>query len=148
MHELFLTAVVGDGDFDMACAILQGLTWMTARHNVYRISLFTGQPQPRGLTNLRSVQTTQQQARAYAPFWENLSKQLTRSSYILKLMHEVSIESDFGNDSEVDLNSLAGTLCWTDFPDPLRDTPVTQRKRIDIPDQKNLLLVMHDNGHG
>ncbi|KAH7040187.1 mediator complex, subunit Med18 [Microdochium trichocladiopsis] len=47
----------------------------------------------------------------------------------------------------VDLNTTPGLLRWTDFPDPLRDTPVTQRKKVEIPECRNLLLTMADNNH-
>lgn len=147
MHELFLTAAVKDGDFEMASAILQGLTWMTARHNVYRVSFYAGQPQPRGFSNLKSILPPPQSNRGSGPLWNELSKQLSRSSYVVQLEHEVSPDADFGNGATVDLNSVPGTLRWTDFPDPLRDTPITQRKRIDIPDQKGLIAAMADNQH-
>ena len=78
-----------------------------------------------------------------------LAKQLARSSYVLHLEYEVSPDAgDFGGAGvAVDLNAAPGTLRWTDLPDPLRDTPVIQRKKVEIPDQRNLLAAMADNGH-
>lgn len=46
----------------------------------------------------------------------------------------------------MEFNNLPGTLRWTDLPDPLKDTPITQRKKIEIPDQLNLPVAMTDNG--
>lgn len=143
MYELFLTAPVRKDDFEMACAILQGLTYMQARQNVYRTLYYAGQPQPRGLPNQRTFR----QQTATLPLWKELSNHLKRSSYVLQLAYEVFPESDFGSGAVVDLNSAPGTLRWTDLPDPLRDTPVTQRKKIEIPDQRNLLTTMSYNGH-
>ena len=164
MYELFLTATVGKEDFTMACAILQGLAWMEARQEVHRVLYFSGppQPQPRGLPNTRSFR---QAAPPVQPLWTELAKQLARSSYILQLDYEVFRDTDFGADAvggggeaggaeeeaklplAADLNSTPGTLRWIDLPDPLRDTPVTQRKKVEIPDQRNLLSVMADNAH-
>ena len=45
------------------------------------------------------------------------------------------------------LNASQGTLRWTDIPDPTGNRPVTQRKEIEIPDQRNLLTILADNKH-
>jgi mediator of RNA polymerase II transcription subunit 18, fungi type len=145
MHELFLTASVKDGDFQMASAILQGLTWMTARKTVHRVLFFAGQPQPRGLPNLRYYQNPQ--GVRSMPAWNELNKQLTRSSYVLQVAYEVSPDTDFGKGNAADFNNTLGTLRWTDLPDPLRDTPVTQRKKIEIPDQKQLIATLGENNY-
>ncbi len=145
MYELLLTARVRNDDFDMACAILEGLTWMQARRNVHRILFFAGQPQPRGLPNQRYFRQS-----PTLPLWNELSKHLTRSSYVMQLAYEVFPETNFGTaaaGTTVDFNSLPGTLRWIDLPDPLRDTPVIQRKKLEIPDQLNLPTAMVDNGH-
>lgn len=144
MYELFLNAVVKDADFEMACAVLQGLTWMSARHNVYHISFYSGSPEPKGLPALRSVQ---QSRSPQLPLWNELGKEFRRSSYVFQLAHEVSIDKDFGNGDAVDLNTVPGTLRWTEFPDPPREKGqlVMQRKKIDIPDQRNLLSMMTSN---
>ncbi|RYP04389.1 hypothetical protein DL764_004483 [Monosporascus ibericus] len=142
MYELFLTASVKKDDFEIACAILQGLTWMQARQNVHRILYFAGQPQPRGLPNQRCFRQS-----PALPLWNELGKQLGRSSYVLQLAYEVFRETDFGTGRAIDLNAVPGTLRWTDLPDPLRDTLVIQRKKIEILDQPNLVTVMADNGH-
>lgn len=47
-----------------------------------------------------------------------------------------------------ELNRATGTLRWTDLPIKQPDNnPVTQRKRIDISDHKNLIAVFKDNNH-
>jgi mediator of RNA polymerase II transcription subunit 18 len=145
MHELFLTASVKQGDFDTACAILQGLTWMTARRSIYRILYFAGQPQPKGLPNPPppGILPRQQEKQ----LWTELNKQLLRSSYILQAAWEVSPETDFGKDTPMDLTRLPATLRWTDLPDPLRDSPITSRKKIEVPFVGLLPHVLMDNKH-
>ncbi|KAI0837231.1 mediator complex, subunit Med18 [Hypoxylon sp. FL0890] len=141
MRELFLTASVRDSDFQMACAVLQGLTWMTAHQSTHRILFFHGQPQPKSLQNLRALQGSR-----LLPLWKELSNQLARSSYVLQVAYEVVPDRDFGKENTMDFNTLPGTLRWTDLPDPLRDTPVTSRKKIEIPDQIQLPMALNDNG--
>ncbi|KAL7624098.1 hypothetical protein AAE478_005655 [Parahypoxylon ruwenzoriense] len=141
MRELFLTASVNDADFPMACAVLQGLTWMTARRSLHRILFFYGQPQPKPLKNTRVFQQPR-----YHMFWKELSAQLARSSYVIQTAYEVVQNKDFGKGTAMEFNSLPGTLRWTDLPDPLRDTPVTSRKKIEIPEQTILLTTMTENG--
>ncbi|KAI1485648.1 mediator complex, subunit Med18 [Biscogniauxia mediterranea] len=142
MRELFLTATVPASDFDVACAIFQGLTWMTARQTAYRILYFAGQPVPKGLPNMRNLRMT-----PLAPLWNELSRQLSRSSYVLQTRYEVSPTADFGKDTGMDFNNSKGTLLWTDLPDPLRDTPIISRKKVEIPDQTFLPTILADNSH-
>ncbi|KAI1375995.1 mediator complex, subunit Med18 [Hypoxylon crocopeplum] len=141
MRELFLTASVGGDDFSMACAVLQGLTWMTARRTVHRILFFHGHPQPKALKNTRAFQHSR-----FIPLWKELSNQLSRSSYVLQIAYEVVPDRNFGKGTAMEFNSLSGTLRWTDLPDPLRDNPVTSRKKIEIPDQGGLPTALTDNG--
>ncbi|KAI1506379.1 mediator complex, subunit Med18 [Biscogniauxia marginata] len=142
MRELFLTASVKASEFDRACAIFQGLTWMTARKSTYRILFFAGQPQPKGLPNTRNLRIS-----PFTPLWNELSKQLSRSSYVLQVAYEVSPEMDFGKDAGMDFNNLKGTLRWTDMPDPLRDVPFVSRKKIEIPEQTLIPTILADNNH-
>ncbi|OTB03471.1 hypothetical protein M426DRAFT_178372 [Hypoxylon sp. CI-4A] len=141
MKELFLSATVKDDDFTMACAVLQGLTWMSARRSIHRILFFHGQPAPTPLKNPRAFQQSR-----YIQLWKELSSQLARSSYILQIAYEVLQDRDFGKETTMNFNSTPGTLQWIDFPDPLRDTPVTTRKKIEIPEQPNLPNALTDNG--
>jgi mediator of RNA polymerase II transcription subunit 18, fungi type len=165
MHELFLTASVNPADFETACAILQGLTWMNARRSVYRILYFAGQPQPTGLPKAPArVMLPRQQERQ---LWADLNKQLLRSSYILQANFEVSPEVDFGKEAPMDLPRLPATLRWTDLPDPLKDpqaalrkkttlqapnvpepvkdSPITSRKKIEIPFATGLVVALSEN---
>ncbi|KAI0113571.1 mediator complex, subunit Med18 [Nemania sp. FL0031] len=151
MHELFLTASVKQSDFDTACAVLQGLSWMTARRTIYRVLFFAGQPQAQGLpTALPPGMLRPQEMQ----LWRELSKHLLRSSYVLQAAYEVTPETDFGRVAAggadvppVDLNRLPATLRWTDFPDPLRDSPITSRKKIEIPFARGLPVVLTQNKH-
>ncbi|KXJ96645.1 mediator complex, subunit Med18 [Microdochium bolleyi] len=207
MYELFLTTTVSREDFEMASALLQGLTWMTPRHTVHRVLNYAGPAQPRGLPKTRTFQPLSPAAAAAAaaagqqqagqqqqqlirqfPLWQELGKHLSRASYVLQLAYEVFPETDFpsasaaviddgaagasgdvsggnGTNSDsnqagvggateafapppaTDLNATPGLLRWTDFPDPLRDSPVTQRKKVEIAECRNLLLTMADNNH-
>ncbi|KAK9414796.1 putative Mediator of RNA polymerase II transcription subunit 18 [Seiridium unicorne] len=143
MHELFLTSTIKDGDLEKACAVLQGLSWMSARHNVYRVTYYAGQPKPKGLPNLKSIPASR-----HGASWNELHRELTRLSYVFHLVHEVLPDKDFGTPNALDLNGMAGTLHWTGFPDPPREKGqlTTHRKKIDIPDQKQLLAIMASNG--
>lgn len=143
MHELFLSTTIKDADLEKACAVLQGLSWMSARRNVYRVTYYAGEPKPVGLRNLKSIP-----ANRHTAAWTELHKELSRSSYFFHVLHEVFINKDFGTGNAVDLNSMAGTLQWTGFPDPPREKGqlATIRKKIDIPDQKQLPAIMASNG--
>ncbi|KAI0965379.1 mediator complex, subunit Med18 [Xylaria arbuscula] len=145
MHELFLTGSVKSGEFDTACAILQGLSWMTARRSIYRILFFAGQPQPQGLPKTPPPSALPRQHEKQ--LWVELSKQLMRSSYVLQAAYEVASETDFGKETTVDLNRLPATLRWTDLPDPLRDSPITSRKKIEVPFQHTLPMTLIANKH-
>ncbi|KAI1110176.1 mediator complex, subunit Med18 [Nemania sp. NC0429] len=180
MHELFLTASVSQSDFDTACAVLQGLCWMTARRTVYRVLFFAGQPQPRGLPTAPPPTALPRQPQE-RQLWAELGRQLLRSSYVLQAAYEVSPETDFGRDANkengdssspsMDFNRLPATLRWTDLPDPLReapkpkaarkknsgnnndlpdpvhDSPITSRKKIDVSFLHSLPRVLTENKH-
>ncbi|KAI0406357.1 mediator complex, subunit Med18 [Xylaria palmicola] len=148
MHELFLTASVKQADFDAACAVLQGLSWMTARRTVYRVLFFAGQPRPGGLPSAPPPTVVPRRQ-----LWADLGKQLLRSSYVLQAAYEVSPEADFARDAggaapaTMDFNRLPATLRWTDLPDPLRDSPVTSRKKIEVPFLHSLPRALMENKH-
>ncbi|KAI1164779.1 mediator complex, subunit Med18 [Nemania serpens] len=159
MHELFLTASVKQSDFDTACAVLQGLCWMTARRTIYRVLFFAGQAQPRGLPTAPPPNALPRQSQQERQLWAELGRQLLRSSYVLQAAYEVSPEADFGKDikdkdagdkassssSSMDFNRLPATLRWTDLPDPLRDSPITSRKKIEVPFLHSLPRVLTEN---
>ncbi|KAH6657616.1 hypothetical protein BKA67DRAFT_555801 [Truncatella angustata] len=143
MHELFLTTTIKDVDLEKACAVLQGLTWMSARHNVYRVIYYAGQPKPKGLPNVKSLPPSRHTAT-----WNELHREFSRLSYVFQLVYEVFVDKDFGTGGAADLNSMGGTLRWTGFPDPPREKGqlTTHRKKIEIPEQKQLLAIMASNG--
>ncbi|KAI1147760.1 mediator complex, subunit Med18 [Nemania diffusa] len=162
MHELFLTATVKQSDFDTACAVLQGLSWMTARRTICRVLYFAGQAQPRGLPAAPPSSVLPRPAERQ--LWAELGRHLMRSSYVLQAAYEVSPETDFakapattttiaaGGDGSgpapapsMDFNRLPATLRWTDLPDPLRDSPITSRKKIEIPFMHALPRVLMEN---
>ncbi|KAI0205599.1 mediator complex, subunit Med18 [Astrocystis sublimbata] len=146
MHELFLTATVKQDDFDTACAVLQGLSWMEARRTVHRVLYFSGQPQPKGLSGAPPPLSVL--PRTAQPLWSELHKQLLRSSYVLQAAYEVSPEADFGKDTPMDFARLPATLRWTELPDPLRDSPITSRKKIEVPFLNSLPRILMDNKQG
>ncbi|KAI1812001.1 mediator complex, subunit Med18 [Poronia punctata] len=165
MHELFLTSSVHPDDFETACAILQGLTWMTARRSVYRTLYFAGLPHPNGLPKQPTrTNLTRQQDRQ---LWLDLNKQLLRSSYVLQATFEVSPENDFGKEGPMDLGRMPATLRWTDLPEvlkdpqavvrkknamrpsdqpePVKDSPIISRKKIEIPFSAGLPSLLSEN---
>ncbi|KAI0156365.1 mediator complex, subunit Med18 [Xylariaceae sp. FL1272] len=148
MHEIFLTAAVKSTDFDMACAVLSGLTWMKARRTVYRILFFAGQPQPKGLPAI-PPQTVFHRDRLQPDrqLWAELSKQLLRASYILQVAYEIPPDTGFGKNASMDFAALPATLRWTDMPDPLRDSPITSRKKIEIPLLRGVPNILHEIKH-
>ncbi|KAI1324088.1 mediator complex, subunit Med18 [Xylariaceae sp. FL0255] len=150
MHELFLTASIAPSDFDTASAILQGLTWMTARRTTYRILFFAGPPQPRGLPG-QPPPTPHVLAPQYRSLWADLAKQLTRASYVLQACFEIRPDH-FAQGADapgkpMEFNDMNATLRWTEMPDPTRDSPVTSRKKIEIPFYTRLPAILNDNKH-
>jgi len=47
----------------------------------------------------------------------------------------------------MNFGSTPGILRWTDIPDPTGDRPVTQRKKLEIPDPRNLVNILQENNH-
>lgn len=159
MHELFLMAVVPDADLERAQALLQGLCGMTAHRTLRRVLFFAGPPQPRGLAVRRSIPNPQQR------LWADLHQQMTRQSFIVQARYTVRPE-DFGppqqqNDppkqtrnAAIASGSMPGLLRWQDLPDPTSSSSAagilrltTQRKKIDIPDTRNLPAILADNSY-
>lgn len=103
MHELFLTAVVSNADFERATAVLQGLCAMSAWQSTHRVLYFTGPPQARGLATIRSLiaspygNPAQHQPSLLAKAWQELNQHLSRQSFILQCRYEVFKDKDFGN---------------------------------------------------
>lgn len=154
MYELSFNGTIFKADIDNARAVLGGICWSTGLHTVKRVLTYAGppQPHPRGLPRLEHVtqisptNNPQQPPSRPHPAWGALSKELSRSSYYVRLAYLVSPEKSFGAAAgDVDLNKEAGTLQWLDFPDPPKGQPFTQRRKMEIPGQGNLPMVMVDN---
>ncbi|KAH8157742.1 hypothetical protein CIB48_g10499 [Xylaria polymorpha] len=109
MHELFLTASVKQGDFDTACAVLQGLSWMTARRTICRVLFVRGAAAAQGPGG-DAAAAERAAARRPAP----LERAPQAAPALL--------------DSPMDFARLPATLRWTDLPDPLRDSPITSEE--------------------
>lgn len=95
MHEFFLTAVIKDGDFEMARAVMQGFCAMNAWQSVHRVLFFTGPPQPRGLPVEAAIQKTPQTEL----LWRQLKQVLSRQSFVLQARYEVFKDKHFGPDA-------------------------------------------------
>jgi mediator of RNA polymerase II transcription subunit 18 len=147
MYELFLTALIEANDFASACAVLSGLCGMPPWETVCRILYFQGPPRPAGIPKQTSIDKP---VRKDAQFlWKDLHQNLTRQSYILQLRYEVVKDRDMGPSAQpINLDEVPGMLRWTDFPDPPHGRPnLTQRKMVELWDQRRLPSVMQDNNH-
>lgn len=147
MHEIFLTALIEDKDFGATCDVLGGLTNMDAWEAVQRVLYFQGPSQPKGISNQNSIEKPLRKDTGF--LWNQLHQNLTRQSYILQTRYDVLKDRHMGPDaSAMDLDAAQGILRWTDFPDPPRGQPLlTQRKKVELWEQKKLPSVMRDNNH-
>ncbi|KAK7431831.1 hypothetical protein QQZ08_001449 [Neonectria magnoliae] len=147
MYEIFLTALVEDGDFGAACAVLGGLCGMSPWESVHRVLYFQGPPRPVGISNQKSIDKPIRKDIGF--LWKDLHQNLARQSFVLQTRFEVLKDRDMGpNAAPVDLDAAPGILRWTDFPDPPHGRPIlTQRKKVELWDQRKLPSVMRDNSH-
>jgi mediator of RNA polymerase II transcription subunit 18 len=147
MHEIFLTALIEDKDFTSACAVLGGLTNMDPWESIQRVLYFQGPQRPMGISNQSSIEKPIRNNTGF--LWKELHQNLTRQSFILQTRYDVLKDRDMGaNASPMDLDATQGILRWTDFPDPPRGQPLlTQRKKVELWDQKKLPSIMRDNNH-
>ncbi|KAJ4042840.1 hypothetical protein NW763_011660 [Fusarium oxysporum] len=147
MHEIFLTALIEDKDFTSACAVLGGLTNMDPWESIQRVLYFQGPQRPMGISNQSSIEKPIRNNTGF--LWKELHQNLTRQSFILQTRHDVLKDRDMGaNAPPMDLDATQGILRWTDFPDPPRGQPLlTQRKKVELWDQKKLPSIMRDNNH-
>ncbi|KAF9772497.1 hypothetical protein IL306_009801 [Fusarium sp. DS 682] len=147
MHEIFLTALIEDKDFSSACAVLGGLTNMDPWQSIQRVLYFQGPQRPMGISNQSSIEKPIRNNTGF--LWKELHQNLTRQSFILQTRYDVLKDRDMGvNAPPMDLDAMQGVLRWTDFPDPPRGQPLlTQRKKVELWDQKKLPSVMRDNNH-
>lgn len=154
MQEAFLTAIVQDGDFEQARAVMQGLCAMNSWPSVHRVLFFQGiPPQPKGQGQTSKGPPVTKSAQTDT-LWRVLNQYLSKQSYLVQLRYEVFKDKDFGGQQTeghvADLNAVPGNLTWTDMPEPNNNnTPVLKRKKIEIHDQKNLIntLTNGENKH-
>lgn len=145
MYELFLTALVEDSDFGAACAVLGGLCGMSPWESVHRVLYFQGPPRPVGISNQSSIDKPIRKDAGF--LWKDLHQNLGRQSFVLQARYEVLKDRDMGpNAIATDLDATPGILRWTDFPDPPHGRPIlTQRKKVELWEQKKLPSIMRDN---
>ncbi|KJK83198.1 hypothetical protein H634G_01327 [Metarhizium anisopliae BRIP 53293] len=147
MYELFLTALVEDKDFNAACAVLSGFCAMSPWETVNRVLYLQGPSRPSGITNQSSIDKPLR--KDLALLWKELHQSLSRQSCILQVRYEIVKDRDMGpSAAPMDLDSMPGVLRWADFPDPPHGRPLlTQRKMVEIWEQKKLLPIMRDNNY-
>jgi mediator of RNA polymerase II transcription subunit 18 len=145
MYELFMTSSVDGGEINAACSILSGLCGMPPWETVTRVLYFQGPPRPTGISNQTSIDKPVR--REVGLLWKDMHQSLARQSFVLQARYEVSRETDMGPHAPaVDLDAEPGILRWIDFPDPPHGRPLlTQRKFVELWEQKHLLSVMRDN---
>lgn len=112
--------------------------------SVNRVLYFQGPPRPAGISNQSSIDRTVRNSGAW---WKELHQNLGRQSYVVQARYDVLKNRDMGPDAaSVDLDTVPGLLRWTDFPDPPHARPLlTQRKIVELWEQRNLPSVMRDN---
>lgn len=132
-------------DFQAACAVLGGLCAMPPWHSLSRVLYFQGPPKPAGIANQASIDKPIRKDAAF--LWKELHQSLSRQSFVVQARYEVVRHRDMGAAaSAMDLDASPGVLRWADFPDPPHARPfLTQRKMVEIWDQKKMLSVMADN---
>ena len=147
MYEIFLTALVEDADFAAACSVLSGLCGMSPWESIHRVLYFQGPGRPAGISNQSSIEKPMRKDAAL--LWKDLHQNLSRQSFVLQTRYEVIKDRDMGpNASPTNLDTLPGILQYTDFPDPPRGQPLlTQRKKVELWEQKRLSSIMRDNGY-
>lgn len=172
MYELFLTALIEDRELESACSILEGYCGMRPWETVHRVLFFQGPPKAAGIPIQSSIDKPIRKETAL--LWKELHHGLSRQSFILQARYDLlhyktwapNAEADAGSSSEgnpaaaaaaaaapppaacSDLNAIPGILRWADFPDPPQGRPyITQRKKVELWDQKRLPSVLSDNKH-
>lgn len=147
MYEVFLTSIVEDADFTSACSVLEGLCSMKPWESVVRVLYYQGPPRPAGLSNQTSIEKPIR--KNVGPLWRELHHNLARQSFILQVRYEILKDRDFGADAKpMELDATPGILRWTDFPDPPHGKPLlTQRKIVELWEQRALPSVLRDNQH-
>ncbi|CZT10642.1 uncharacterized protein RAG0_15064 [Rhynchosporium agropyri] len=139
-HELFLTAIVANEDFETTLKILQGYCAMSPTNVLTRKLTWEG-PRTRTPSGI-DPKFIRNQPLQKIPQWNGLSVQLARQSYIMHLLYEVDRQS-FGKDDVFDPNASLyhptvssldrryGTLRWNDLPDPTEVSKLSNTRLAD-----------------
>lgn len=145
MYEIFMTAFVEDADFNAACSVLGGLCSMQPWGTINRVLYFQGPSRPVGLSNQASIEKPIR--KNVAPLWKELHQSLSRQSFVLQARYEVQKERDLGPAAApMELDTMAGILRFTDFPDPPHGKPLlTQRKMVELWEQRAIPSILRDN---
>ncbi|KAK0723257.1 mediator complex, subunit Med18 [Lasiosphaeria miniovina] len=123
-HEIFLTAVVNEHDFDAAVKVLGGITAMREQQHISRVHYYIRDVSVRGLPSIKEIQKEKGPTSAS---WQELHQILLKQSYILHTRHR-----DF-----LDPTSPGPVLRFCDQPDPESNRYprfITQRKILEIND--------------
>lgn len=143
MYEVFLTAIVDDSSFSAACAVLGGLCGMRPWQSFQRVLYFHGPPRAGGIPHQDNLEKPLRKDATF--LWKELGQNLLRQSYVIQTRYEVPKDRQT---APMDLNGTQGILRWTDFPEPPHGRPMlTQRKKTEIWDQKNLPTILRDNNY-
>lgn len=147
VHELFLTAIIANEDFERTLRILQGYCAMSPVEVLTRKLTWEG-PRTRTPAGI-DVKFIKNQPPAKVPQWSGLSVQLSRQSYIMHLLYEVDRQS-FGK-AESDhipafqasqtpspLDQRPGVLRWNDLPEPTEIPKLPDGRPVD-PDAVKLV---------
>ncbi|OAA63135.1 Mediator complex subunit Med18 [Cordyceps fumosorosea ARSEF 2679] len=149
MYEVCMTSMVEDADLVPACSILEGLCSMKAWESIVRVLYYQGPSRPAGLSNQRSIEKAIR--KNVAPLWRELHQNLTRQAFVVQARYDVLKDRDFGSEPTqppLDTNATPGILRWTDFPDPPHGKPLlTQRKIVELWEQRSLPSILEDNHH-
>lgn len=145
MYELFFTALVEDSDVAAACAVLSGICAMAPWQTTNRVLYFQGPPRPAGIANQNSIDKPMRKDVAF--LYKDLHQSLSRQAYLVQARFELLRDRDMGPQAAPqDLDATPGVLRWADFPDPPHARPlVTQRKMVELWEQRKLPSVMRDN---
>jgi len=126
-HELFLTAIIANEDFETTLRILQGYCAMSPIPVLTRKLTWEG-PRTRTPAGI-DAKFIKNQPPAKVPQWSGLSVQLSRQSYIMHLLYDVDRQSfgkaesdpmpaNQGSPTPSLLDQRLGVLRWNDLPEP------------------------------
>ncbi|KAK0651164.1 mediator complex, subunit Med18 [Cercophora newfieldiana] len=142
-HEVFLTAVVKDGDALKARAILAGITEMKERHHYLLVRHMERDPSNRDPKILNKLKEFQKERSPNAARWLEFQQTLTKQEYVVREHVDITQEvSSAGNDGEISLTfhpHKVRLLRWSDIPDPPgKAFPefITQRRILEIADPR------------